>query len=150
MNKVWIDDKYGQRRRVLECVAVLLVNDEEDRLLTVSRGDKETLPGGKVDPEDREIAHGKRERYTRYAAARELREETGVEIELQDLRLVFEDYDVADHYTATFIAKFQGGTIWTDEKHTIQWSPPAVILDGPFGDYYRRLFEALRRCSTGT
>jgi ADP-ribose pyrophosphatase YjhB (NUDIX family) len=138
--RVWIIDKHGKWRLVLECVAVLLVNEAEDRLLTVSRGTGETLPGGKVDSTDRE-----QESYLAFAAARELREETGVDVPAEDLTYAFEDFDENDHYTTAFLVKFPGGSIETSESHVIRWSTPKDILAGPFGSYYRKLFKELGR-----
>lgn len=135
-------DRYGKNAAVLLCVATIVWNDR-GQILQVSRRDDPTaftLPGGKVDDED--FVNGvylrtKAEALER-AARRELLEETG--ILATKLEQVFEDYDWGDHYTTTFWAKATEGSVKTREPHVIRWAAPSTLLDGPFADYYRRMF----------
>ena len=121
------------------------------KLLAVSRHDdwtKFTLPGGKVDAKDRV---GSRLETLRRAARRELNEETGLDADV--LEPVFADYDHGEreapharqhpHYTTVLWAAECPGSIWTTEPHVVQWASPSVILDGPFGPFYARMFASL-------
>jgi ADP-ribose pyrophosphatase YjhB (NUDIX family) len=137
-----IRDRYGNLRLVEECVAVLAWAPG-GRLLAVSRHDdwsKYTLPGGKVDEKDR-VAD--RLETLRRAARRELVEETGLDTDV--LEPVFADYDVGRHYSTVFWAPRPFGEIRTDEPHVVRWVPPSVILAGPFGGFYQRMFATLGR-----
>jgi len=137
-----IRDRNGVLRLVEECVAVLTWSPD-GRLLAVSRHDdwtKFTLPGGKVDEKDRV---GSRLETLRRAARRELLEETG--LYASELEPVFADYDVGRHFTTTFWANQVLGEISTEEPHAVRWAPPSVILRGPFGGFYQRMFTAIGR-----
>ncbi len=134
-----VRDSRGDLRFVEECVAVLTWSG--DRLLAVSRHDdwtKFTLPGGKVDDKDR---HGGKLETLKRAARRELLEETG--FDALELEPVFADYDVGTHFTTVFWAPRLCGEIGTDEPHLVRLVRPGVILRGPFGDFYRRMFRTL-------
>jgi 8-oxo-dGTP pyrophosphatase MutT (NUDIX family) len=135
-----VRDRYGDLRLVQECVSVLAWAPG-NKLLSVSRQDdwtRFTLPGGKVDPEDR---RGGSLDSLRRAARRELREETG--LDASELEPVFADFDTGDHFTTTFWAPRVFGEIGTDEPHLVRWVSPDVILRGPFGSFYERMFRAL-------
>jgi len=139
-----VRDRYGALRLVEECVAVLTWCPR-GKLLAVSRHDdwsKFTLPGGKVDLKDRV---GSKLDTLRRAARRELLEETGLEaIELEP---VYADYDLPNHYTTVFWAPRAVGELATDEPHAVKWAYPSVILAGPFGSFYRKMFAELARRS---
>jgi 8-oxo-dGTP pyrophosphatase MutT (NUDIX family) len=113
--------------------AVVLVWRPDGTILGVSRPDDPTaftLPGGHVDEGEDPAA----------AAARELREETGVE--LSELVQVFQG--VSD---GTLCTAFEGKAVPLEEfaprdgeKGIVKWCTPRELLDGPFGEYNRLLF----------
>lgn len=132
------------------CAAVLLWHETElDDCLMVSRKDNPdlwTLPGGKSDPEDWDTTDP--ERSSMRAAVRELREETGLRVELDQLKRVYATrtyHDgVANNRVVTmYLALKWTGTIYTTEPHGVKWGPPSEVEAGPFGDVYAYGFDKL-------
>jgi 8-oxo-dGTP pyrophosphatase MutT (NUDIX family) len=106
------------------------------RILGVSRRDDPNawgLPGGKVDPGETE----------KTAATRELYEETGVFVFPWNLKEVFRR-DGGVTYQARI-----GDISCVEEPREGEprwdWVTVEQLLAGPFGDYNRRLLEALGR-----
>ena len=73
------------------------------------------------------------------AAIREAFEETGLKI--FDLEMVFEIV-WKDRFQQTFVAKYSG-EIHSDEPHVIKWLTKEELINGPFGEYNKLLFEKL-------
>ncbi len=136
--------------RVVECVTVLVANAKGE-VLCVSRPwttDKFTLPGGHVDPEDY-VGARDREDGLRRAAARELREETGIIADPGSLVRVFAGLDghrigrSRRNWVTAFAAPEWSGSPWTIEPIVIRWANPALVLTGPHRDYCGRLLKSL-------
>ncbi len=109
---------------------------DDGLILAVSRKTDRTkfgLPGGKVDPGETDAE----------AIAREVQEETGLKV--NDLKVLFvnECEGTVVYHTKTYFAGTIEGKIHTDEPLDIAWVSPQVLLDGPFGDYNRKLFECV-------
>lgn len=108
---------------------------QDGKILAVSRPDDPdafTLPGGGLDPGE-SFAQ---------AAARELKEETGLDaINLRPVYGGIEDSD-EDHITWVFEGDIDG-VFGTEETGRIAWVTPSVLVDGPFGEYNKRLFDQL-------
>ena len=122
-----------QERQSKMLAATVLIIADDGKILAVSRRDDPTamgLPGGKVDPGE-EIIN---------AAARELEEETGLII--VDLKPVFTSSEADGYTTTTFVGKVSG-EIKTDEEGVIRWVDHEALINGPFGEYNRKLFNHL-------
>lgn len=117
-----------QHKKMAACCLIIA---EDGKILAVSRKDDPTafgLPGGKIDAGE----------LPETAARRELEEETG--LKAKSLNLVFVHGDDNGYETWTY-ACVPEGQIDTDETGVIRWVTPQKLIDGPFGDYMRRLFQ---------
>lgn len=116
--------------------ACVLVWREDGKILAVSRPDDPdafTLPGGGVDPGE----------VFEQAAARELKEETG--LDAINLRPVFggiETESEEDHITWVYEGDISG-EFGTEETGRIAWVNPSVLVEGPFGQFNKQLFDKL-------
>jgi 8-oxo-dGTP pyrophosphatase MutT (NUDIX family) len=115
--------------------AVCLFCYRNGKVLAVSRktdASKYGLVGGKVDPGETEVE----------ALLRESKEEAGIRV--VNPKPVYVDVCIGE--TTYLCVTFEGdaiiGELHTDEKITVAWKDPHVLIAGPFGDYNRGLFKA--------
>lgn len=109
---------------------VLIVKD--DKILAVSRKDNENdfgLPGGHVEPKESD----------KKAAARELKEETG--LRAYGLKKVYSGSDGHGFTVITFVPKKYYGKIKTKESGKVEWVEPSILLSGSFKKYNKELFD---------
>jgi 8-oxo-dGTP pyrophosphatase MutT (NUDIX family) len=103
-------------------------------VLGVSRKDDPNawgLPGGKVEGNE----------YSWNGANRELKEETGICANTCDLITLF-SYERC----VTYRLRIQDviGSVGIQESGRVAWVTWQQLFDGPFGDYNKRLYEAVR------
>lgn len=136
---VYLPHAAGFTQKATEAVCALVIRG--DKILAVGRRHDHSqfgLPGGKLDPEDS----------LEEAVLRELVEETGIEAKEEDIYSVFGAYcegeDKNIWTTTFFVANFTGEPEQGDAG-PVEWVTKDVLLAGPFGDYNKKLFQALNR-----
>lgn len=119
------------------CAVVVVFNEDAEVIVSSRRYDSSrlNLPGGKADPEDGDQARDLSMTMLR-CAARELREETGLYVELDDLELlhcgvcVDEVGEEPNAINFTYFARRVSGTAHSPEgEPPIQWVPWDELLD---------------------
>lgn len=121
-------------------VTVLIIN-ENGEMLHISRRDNHEafgLVGGKVDPGET----------LDQAAIRETKEEVGADIELIDVVhsgiIPSKRWGGRDFYNVTYRARLLSEARNMPGEGVIKWHAGwDLLLSGPFGEYNRRLMEAL-------
>lgn len=123
------------------CILLTQGTGDDLRVLAVSRRDDPNafgLPGGKVDAGEEPLD----------AAVRELREETGLDVTLskRDLNEVLEivcrgEIDYQSTAYALDYDPAMGTPATQPDEGVVAWVRPGVLLQGPFRDYNRVLFE---------
>lgn len=134
-------DKYKKenletKRDLKFSVQVVILNERGDTLC-VSRKDNHKdfgLPGGKVDPEDASLED---------ALIREVKEETGLIIEKEDLLKVY-SFCKNGYMGHTYLCEKYKGEIQTDEPHVVKWSNFQEVTEGSFGNWNTNVSESLR------
>ena len=124
-----------------KCVQAVIFNDKGE-VLSVSRKDDHNdagLAGGKVDPEDSDnfgvsTLHS--------ALIREVKEETGLDIDVRSAELIFAIHK-GGYMGYTYLIKDWSGVIETDEPHVVMWTTSEVVCNGSFGVYNRLVFDSL-------
>ncbi|MGH3798400.1 MAG: NUDIX hydrolase [Pseudonocardiaceae bacterium] len=106
-----------------------IVTDDHDGVLLILRTDNNywSIPGGGVKPGES----------VRDAAAREVKEETGIDCEVTGLVgiysdpnhvAVYDDGEVRQEFSICFITKMLGGTMQTsNESSEVRFAPPEAI-----------------------
>jgi 8-oxo-dGTP pyrophosphatase MutT (NUDIX family) len=121
----------------MHAACVLLVRD--GLVLAVSRKHDQTafgLPGGSIEPGETAEA----------AAARELREETGLVVSDSELALIYvgpaRDAEDERGHVPTFRAPDPGGEPCASEEGLVQWVDWETLLRGPYAAYNAKVRAA--------
>lgn len=125
-----------ENEKDLPRAACVLIRRPDGKILAVSRKDDHTafgLVGGKV--EEGETCS--------QAAARELLEETGIKAKNLEFIFARECPGKVTYWTATYSADMDNQKPHSTEEGVVSWVEPKVLIDGPFGEYNKKLFEAL-------
>lgn len=123
---------------------VFVRNVPGNRVLAVARRgttDQWGLPGGKIDADEE----------PNIAAARELKEETGLDVDPANLELLYENLDDHGYVCVTFQAKpedVRGGLILTGDAGPAAWITENELLSGPFRRYNAGVLRAEKEGNT--
>jgi len=117
------DNPNYENRPVLKAVCILIVNDKNEFLSVSHKKDfnDKNMPGGKVDWEDKTDID---------AAIREMREETGIIIKKEDMKLIYKNFDIGHNQTflvKTYYASSWEGEIYTEESGKVEWLPLEIM-----------------------
>lgn len=124
-----------------KAVQAVILNDENEVLAVSRKNDHNDmgLPGGKVDDKDY-LGYPYNELQT--ALIREVKEETGLDIDVNTSELIFAIHK--DGYMSyTYLIKKWSGDIETDEPHVVRWTHFEEIMMGSFGKYNSLVCESL-------
>ena len=119
--------------------ACAFVRNQSGRVLAVARRgttDQWGLPGGKIDGDEA----------GRVSAARELKEETGLEVSYIDLEFLYENLDGHGYVCTTYLAKAEdikkSGLILSGDAGPAAWITEEELLSGPFQQYNAAVLRA--------
>lgn len=126
----------------------LLLRDDAGQILTISRPHDRAdvgLIGGGVEPEDAGVDA---ETTLRNAIIREAREEAGLHLSVDHLRVVF-TAPARTRTAVTFVYDADPGApvLGENEEGFVSWAAEEALLRGSFGGYNRDLFLAVRDTS---
>lgn len=135
------------------CVCVVALDADGNVATSARRHDHNAwgLPGGKLDPEDGDPVTDLQATLLR-AAQRELREETGLQVDISDLAPLYvgvcKDESGGGHpdsVTFAFLATRHAGIIETQEgEPPAAWNGWDVLVHrGAFADYNRRVRDQI-------
>lgn len=131
-------DNYKRVHIGNEAACVVIINDNGE-VLAASRRGKPTefgLPGGKVDNGETLLE----------GALREVYEETGIQLQADQLHHLITDDDGHGFVVTTFVCVEEMPSdcaVQREADITVKWVDPQMLIDGPFGDYNTRVLEAL-------
>ncbi len=131
-----------QKKWCLPAVCVLI--EYNNQVLAVSRKDdlsKFGFPGGKNDLN----WYGKPIETPEQAIYREAEEETG--LNLYSIKKIYEGSEEGEFWTICYTAE-ASGDICTKEAGVVKWVDWQVVMDGPFGNYNKKvkeIYEAIKK-----
>ena len=114
--------------------ACCLIRRKDGKVLAVSRGNDLTqwgMPGGHVE-QGEDVEDG---------AARELWEETGIIAD--KMTPLFVGVEKNGGFEVTTFSCTGHGKMRSSEEGQVRWVDPKVLINGPFGEYARKLFDQL-------
>lgn len=121
----------------IKFTACVLIENEFGEFICVSRKDDHTqfgLAGGKAELNETPIQ----------TAIRETFEETGINIKENDLTFIYESNREGYKAYSFYIRVNKSSIIINhNEPHIVKWGNKKDLLDGPFGDYNKKMFEKL-------
>lgn len=121
----------------MKITAQVIILNELGQVLCVSRKTDHSdmgLPGGKQDPEDFGNAL--------YTAIRETKEETGLDVKYEDMKLVLAMHKYGS-MSYTFYATKYTGEINHNEPHIVKWGSFNDLFNGSFGKYNELAYDSL-------
>ncbi|MEU7004477.1 NUDIX domain-containing protein [Nonomuraea sp. NPDC046570] len=145
------DDPAAPKANSIVVAVTVAVINEEGRLLLIERSDSGlwALPGGAQD-----IGES-----VTQAAIREVREETGIEVEVKGLIgiysdprhvIAYDDGEVRQEFSICFQARPISGNLQTSsESRTVQWVEPLELSELPIHPSMRLRIEHAMRANEG-
>lgn len=120
----YLNDPNAPKANSLAVSVSAFIQDDEGRILLIRRTDNNlySIPGGQVEPGET----------LRQAAAREVKEETGIDIEVTGLVglysnpnhvIAYDDGEIRQEFSICFRARPTGGELrMSDESSEVHWS----------------------------
>lgn len=129
----YLNDPAAPKANALVVAVTVVVRDDAGRVLLIKRSDNSlwALPGGAQDVGES----------TAQAAIREVKEETGLQVEIDAISgiyydpnhvIAYDDGEVRQEFSICFRARLVGGTIRTSaESAHVQWTDPTKLVELP-------------------
>jgi 8-oxo-dGTP pyrophosphatase MutT (NUDIX family) len=138
-------DKYKSLKNEVPLAVSVIVLNSDNKVIGVSRKDDHNdfgLPGGKVDPEDKD---------TLDATIRELYEETGLLFEREKFIKIYQGNHM-EYWQTTYyvnvVSDMDDSVFNYDEPHVVKWVDWQTVFDGSFGKYNRIVYKKLEELLT--
>ncbi len=138
-------NKYKSLKEEVPLAVSVIVLNNDNKLIGVSRKDDHNdfgLPGGKVEPDDRD---------TLDAIIRELYEETGLLYEREKFIKIYQGCHMEYWQTTYFvnaISDMDDSVFDYDEPHVVKWTDWQTVFDGCFGEYNKIVHDKLETLLT--
>lgn len=130
-------------RWLLPHASCVYIVNKDGKVLAVSRPDDQTkfgLPGGKVEPGESDL----------WAAKREFKEETGINLSWLSLVKTYEATDDFEYWTTCYMyyPAYDNPSDWVlnprpSETGLVKWIDRSELLQGPFANFNRKLFARI-------
>lgn len=132
-----MEEKFREAEGLRDAVSCIIEN-QMGEIVCVSRKNDHTdfgLVGGKIENNETHIE----------AVIRETREETGIILEKDMLKKVYEDFRYGrKQITYIYLEKLDNDTKFIyDEKHLVKWGSWKDVKNGSFGEYNTNLHNLL-------
>lgn len=135
-------NRYQELKNEVPLAVSVIVMNDNGQIVGVSRKDNHSdfgLPGGKIDPEDKDVLDG---------CIRELYEETGLVFGREKFVKIYQGTHMGywqSTYYVSVTSDMDDSVFDYDEPHVVKWTNWQTVFDGSFGKYNRIVHDKLEK-----